>query len=425
MSTATLTEQTTASPAPRSFSTVKITDLKLGSTLRCPIYDARSDRNVLLVGSGAKLNRALLTRLSQRGISDVRIETSELEHVAPKAAAAARSGGTARKANGFASRSADALVWRPNSFINQVRALSDQTYDAERSKQFSEEIQHSVAQVDGLFGAISEHKVGSASTLSAVSAESLRRISEDLDLFVSLGLQNTFENYPSQHSFRMAMTALVIGTMMGLDRDELIELGIGCIIHDLGMMQVDPKIVDSTQRLSRIDFLEITKHPTRTFDMISSISEIPTSSRMVAYQVHERCDGSGYPRGRKACQIHPLAKIAAVADVFVALISFRPHRRGCQPYEAITKVLEEAHRGTLDSQAVRALLHAVSLFPIGSLVELSDGRWGTVIRGNGKEFARPVLEVDSKIIDLMTEANLRILRPLSKPPVVRTDEPSW
>jgi HD-GYP domain-containing protein (c-di-GMP phosphodiesterase class II) len=216
------------------------------------------------------------------------------------------------------------------------------------------------------------------------------------------------------------MLAMSIGTVLGLARQELIELALGCLIHDAGMLHVNPAYVNSQKPLGRSEFLEITKHPALTFDLVRQLPDVPAGARMVAYQMHERCNGTGYPRQRSANQIHPLAKIAAVADVFVALVSPRPHREGMLPYHAIEKVLQMASAGELDRDAVRGLIKTVSLFPIGSFVETSDGRIGRVLRANRELYARPTLELwypsepgRIEAVDLAHNDRLQIVRPLN------------
>src|SRR5690606_27821163 len=103
-------------------------------------------------------------------------------------------------------------------------------------------------------------------------------------------------------------------------------------------------------------------------------------------------DGSGYPRGRTAQKIHPLAKIAGVADTFTALVARRPYRPGMLPYHAMVQMLRDVGAGLYDGQIVRALLNTVSLFPIGSFVALNDGRVGRVLRSNGAFYDRPMVE---------------------------------
>ena len=143
--------------------------------------------------------------------------------------------------------------------------------------------------------------------------------------------------------------------------------------------------------------------------------------RMIFYQMHERCDGSGYPRGITGDKIHPLAKIAAVADAYVALVSPRPHRPAMLPYHAIVKMLADVKAGLYDSKVVRALLHTVSLFPIGSFVELNNSLVGKTIRANGDRYDRPILEVWNRthltaaprLVDLAEQTDLKVVKPLT------------
>lgn len=220
----------------------------------------------------------------------------------------------------------------------------------------------------------------------------------------------------------VCMLATAIGTHLRLDKKTLKELAIGCLIHDAGMLKIDHAVYESPRRLDRVTFLEITKHPILIFDMMLDMRAVSSRSAYVAYQMHERANGSGYPRRRESARIHFLSKVAAVADVYVGLVSPRPHRPPLLPYYAMEKMIRSAHRGAFDATVVRALLRTIALFPIGSYVELDDERVGRVIRANADAYDRPVLEVWKRgefqkqpaTLDLREEAGVKIVRPLSK-----------
>jgi hypothetical protein len=93
---------------------------------------------------------------------------------------------------------------------------------------------------------------------------------------------------------------------------------------------------------------------------------------------HERLDGTGYPAGLEGDQIPPLARLLAVCDVYTALASPRAHRPAMSPRSALTHTLAEAESGRLDLEAAGRLL-AISFYPVGSVVELSDGSLGIVV----------------------------------------------
>lgn len=193
------------------------------------------------------------------------------------------------------------------------------------------------------------------------------------------------------------------------------------MVHDAGMLHVDEKLYNSPDVLDPIAFLDITKHVVISTDLLfKKMERVPVGVRMVVYQMHERCDGSGYPRGWTAERIHPLAKISAVADAYVALVSPRPHRHAMLPYFAMEKMLEDVKTGLYDPTVVRALLHTISLFPIGSYCELNDGRVAKVFRSNGLAYDQPIVEawqrpnlsVEPMVVDL-TEEEVKVGKPLT------------
>ena len=151
---------------------------------------------------------------------------------------------------------------------------------------------------------------------------------------------------------------------------------------------------------------------------VATRNDISHGAKATAYQIHERLNGSGYPRKRQHPQIHLFARIGAVADTYLAMVSPRNGRIGMTPYDAVEKLLYATRIGLFDASVVRALLHAVSLFPVGSVVKLSDGRSARVSRSNRDHYDRPVVEVlsdnpsdDGQILDLAQEPSLAVVTP--------------
>jgi HD-GYP domain-containing protein (c-di-GMP phosphodiesterase class II) len=308
------------------------------------------------------------------------------------------------------------------SFSQQMRNREPNSYESRTVRRFVKNVETSFDCIEELFSSLHRQNLPRLEAIEPVTAAALADAAEDLDLFVSLGINPPDDSYPSRHGLHVAMLAMSIGADMGWDERTLIDLGIGCMIHDAGMLAVSNAPFALNRVLDPDEMREIVKHPLHTFELLEKqLDKVPARSRMVAYQTHERCNGDGYPRGRRSPQIHPLAKISAVADVFVALVSPRPHRPGMIPYYAIEHLLYGAQEGAFDPAVVRALLHTVSLFPLGSRVSLSDGRVGTVIRTNGRRYDRPIVEVPSAphshpsnaIVDLAKQTHLSIHRPLA------------
>ena len=128
-----------------------------------------------------------------------------------------------------------------------------------------------------------------------------------------------------------------------------------------------------------------------TLDCLEKVRGLSDLSLIVAYQIHERGDGSGYPRQRHRTTIHPLARLAAIADTYAAITAHRPHRTARGPYEAMEILLRETSRDRFDRQVMRSFLDCISLFPIGSQVRLSDGQFAKVLRANPGLHTKPAV----------------------------------
>lgn len=392
----------------------RLDDLRTGLTLRHPLYERQGQRSVLLLSAGTLLTPELLERLRDRSSGELLVDGREYQRIVRTAGSVPPS---------HADRSAG-----PN------HAAADRDDDVDRTAPYSAELDREVRahreaatrQLDDLFVRLAEGEPVAAEAAADISSGHLTRLAADRDLFAAIGIEPEQHGYPTSHSLQTAMLAAVIGAEQGLGPDLLREIGMGCLLHDAGMLLIDRAVPDTRRNLSPVEFVEIQKHPLRIHDRLLRVPDVPPAVRSVAYQMHERCDGSGYPRGIAARNIEPAAKCAAVADVYLALVSPRPHRPGLLPCRAMERILQEVKQGRLDSEAVRALLRALSLFPLGSYVHTSDGRVGRVLRSNGTAYLQPVVELwdpcgrdaSVDVVDLSApeSAELQIVGPLPDVP---------
>jgi HD-GYP domain-containing protein (c-di-GMP phosphodiesterase class II) len=418
------------------FKMVPVSTLRIGAVLASPIFD---QSNTKLLAASIPINETILDKLRELGVTTVAVDEADLARLT-----AFQPQGTAATAlpdrqnvrvdlENRISRQLDVLseleldlnaCRRGEPFAAQLQPREARSYDREGMTDLLVRHQSSIVQLDNVIDALAAGDEIDLDLVNTLSHDALMQAAQDMDLFVCLGITPAADSYPGRHSMHTAMLAMSIGAQLGLDQQTLTELGLGCLIHDAGMLRINEKSFQSRRVLSAGEFSEITKHPVRTFELLErNLDQVPASSRMVAYQMHERCDGSGYPRGKTSAQIHPLAKIAGVADAFTALVARRPHRPGMLPYHAIVKMLQDVSRGLYDSTIVRGLLNTISLFPIGSCVALSDGRVGKVIRTTAS-YDRPVLETWRRgdlhqppvVIDLTQpeHAELRVTQPLAQ-----------
>jgi HD-GYP domain-containing protein (c-di-GMP phosphodiesterase class II) len=296
----------------------------------------------------------------------------------------------------------------------RVTTRAGRRYDAASQEKLLESYQASTIKMRGVYDRLASGEGLDRRSLDELAETALSDVVSDIDLFSGLGGSPESGEYPVRHSVNTAMLALAVGVRTELDVQTLRELVIGCLVHDAGMMWLDRELYDHAGEVGRSAYLEITKHPILVFDALRNAGDIPKRSAFIAYQMHERCDGSGYPRRRTKEQIHFLSRIAAVADAYVALVSPRPHRPAMMPYYAMEKMLRDANRGLFDALAVRSLLRTMSLFPIGSYAELSDGRIARVLRASD-DYCRPTVEIGDEIINLLETPQFSVVRAVAAP----------
>ncbi|WP_166830984.1 HD-GYP domain-containing protein [Thalassoroseus pseudoceratinae] len=406
---------------PTVIQAVSVSDLRPGAKLPAAIYDARNP-SVLLLGSGMRLSPENLERLQSRGVTQVAIESRHLAEICAKPQStdpATDESAKSSKPDGpldlrkYANKPLKSLIKKPPR----------KAYSAKNVGEFQgNRTQHS-SQVRQVVKSASVTPSVSVTPLKSVTFDSMDMIINDVDIFVKLAIEPPADPSTNEHCLRTAQLAMAIATTLDHTVDEIQQLGMGCMISRVGMTQSGLQLVAEKRHLSSSDHVEIQKNPCRTFDLLQETPDMPMVARQVAYQMFERWDGSGYPRARAGSQIHPLACVAAVADVYVALSSPRPHRPAFTPYRAIEQLIADTRRGLFDPRAIRGLLQVVCLFPLGTYVELNDGSIGCVVRNNSEAYDRPVLELlcdpllrptSGQTLNLEEQTHLRVERVLSQ-----------
>ncbi|MEG9298846.1 HD-GYP domain-containing protein [Mangrovibacillus sp. Mu-81] len=260
--------------------------------------------------------------------------------------------------------------------------------------------QEAVAGIENVFSRINEAKMpqnlvvleDSAKQLKDIIAVVLREVKGNEDLLTVLTDIFTYDSYVFHHSFNVTLYTLSIGIELNLSPRQLEEIGIGAILHDVGKMLVSEEILMKPGRLTEEEFLEVKKHTEHGFEILRKLQSISLMVAHCAYQHHERLDGSGYPRGLKGEDIHPFAKIIAVADVFDAMTSNRVYREAMLPHEAL-EILYAGSGSLFDKNVIEAFRRSVAIYPNGMVVELNDGKKGIVTGQNKGLTDRPVIRV--------------------------------
>jgi HD-GYP domain-containing protein (c-di-GMP phosphodiesterase class II) len=390
---------------PDDFRRLPLSKLKPGQILKFPIH---ADDGMLLLADGSEITQRILDILQQRGYSTIlvhRLEPSAgvaLEPLGTLTVVPEAKPGAAIGIHNRATRQLDhelvgsvaAIKERVESpYIPDIPWLGTSPYSETLAREISQKHESSLTDLKGSVQGLLQASPSAQERIDGVVADYLKLLVEDIDLFASFASTPVPSHYPHRHSLHVAMLSLAMGVRAGLGEESLKNLGLGALLHDIGMLRIPRSIWASHLPISGAQQLTLMAHPIYSVEMVSNVESIPADAKYIAYQVHERVNGQGYPRRVPGDMIHPLAKIVNVADSYVALLSERPYRGGVQPYRAIESIIKGTRLGRHDAASVRLLLQTVSLYPVGSYVILSDGQLAKILRTNAVQYDRPVVRV--------------------------------
>lgn len=290
-----------------------------------------------------------------------------------------------------------------NVTIKGERAL-DQEIDKPPEEESLEEAtdviknQHIGKALDEL-STIFEHN-GEIQQLSQKAIEQVDDIADDILVDIGndstylgnqmIALQN-YDDYTYKHCLRVAMLSTGIANELHLSQGDIKEVILAALLHDIGKSNIDHEIIVKPGRLTDEEFDKIKQHPYIGYRILKQTGGYSANVLSGVLFHQEKFDGSGYPTGLAGKKIPLIARILTVADVFDALTSNRPYRRPWSVAET-----EEYMLGGcgvhFDFDVTAAFLRSFNPYPVGTMVSLSDGRHGVVVKNN-TNVLRPVVRI--------------------------------
>ncbi|TWH45390.1 HD-GYP domain-containing protein [Sporomusa sp. KB1] len=200
------------------------------------------------------------------------------------------------------------------------------------------------------------------------------------------------DGYTFGHSVNVCVLATLTGVQLGYDMINLKELALGALLHDAGKMLIPQEILLKPAPLTNAERKLMEQHSGLGFDILRKHSDIPLVSAHIAFQHHEKFDGTGYNRGLAGTNIHEYARIVAIADVYDALTSDRPYKEASLPHEAYEIMMSLANTH-FDPIILQTFLNQIALYPLGSIVQLNTGDIAVVTRVIPGLQTRPTVKV--------------------------------
>lgn len=355
---------------------VSVDKLREGMQLADDVYSTSATEYRLLYEKGRFLSYAMIETLRKCGIKTVNIVGKGIEGIS---------------ANTRGEKSAVRKYNRPERVINQniTHALTDLN-----------EI------FDGGLEGIKELSIASAQRVDSIADNIISDITGNSDFLANqmIALQN-YDDYTYKHCLRVAMLAAGVCEEIGLSEGETKEVVVAGLLHDIGKSNIDHDIIIKPGKLTETEFEEIKRHPLIGYNILKVGGHFSPNVLSGVLFHQEKFDGSGYPTGISGKKIPLVARILSICDVFDALTSNRPYRKPWSVAETEEYILGGS--GThFDLDVTKAFLRAYNPYPVGTLVSLSDGRHGSIVKNN-ENVLRPVVRImggtGGEEIDLMND----------------------
>lgn len=218
------------------------------------------------------------------------------------------------------------------------------------------------------------------------------KIVKDTQTFLRLSSIRDMDNYTYLHSIDVCIYSIIMGKSLGLDNKNLLKLGLGAILHDIGKGKIPAEILFKPGPLTEEEFDIMKSHTTYGYEIISGNPNLDSTTANIALQHHERWDGRGYPGHLREKGINIFARIVTICDIYDALTANRVYRGRILPHEAAEYIVN--NNGIISDPALtKYFVQNVAIYPVGATVLLSTGEIGKVSEIHSSAPLRPVINV--------------------------------
>ncbi|MFC1564410.1 HD-GYP domain-containing protein [candidate division KSB1 bacterium] len=243
----------------------------------------------------------------------------------------------------------------------------------------------------------------------------VKSIFRNKDALLSLTRLKSFDEYTFTHSVNVTVLSIALAGELGFEKEEIDVIGFGAMLHDVGKMKVPDAVLNKPGKLTPEERLEIQKHTVYAKEILEARGDISEKAIMMAYEHHEKADGTGYPNNKTTDIIQRESVVNAVADVYDALTSARVYKPGMPPPHALSFIKSRAE-SEFNPEFVDKFIETIGIYPVGSVVEFNSGQIGVVKEVNRDDLYKPY------VILVMNAKKQKIAEKLIEPGKYETND---
>ncbi len=245
------------------------------------------------------------------------------------------------------------------------------------------------------YDAVGAQPLHSAGVAGALAAKLLDGLKAEGDIAIRL-LSAPQGDRSAAHAVNVAVISMLIGRTFGFDDADMLDLGTGALVHDVGKIDLPERVRHVDERFTAAELNAYRDHVPRGVAQGQRMA-LSAGALSVLAQHHEHADGSGFPNKLVADTMSPAARIVAIVNRYDNLCNPTLQARALTPHEAVSMLFAQG-RGRFDAGVLNAFIRMMGVYPAGSLVQLTDERYAMVVGVNSSRPLKPrVLVHDPKV----------------------------
>lgn len=247
--------------------------------------------------------------------------------------------------------------------------------------------------LEDVFHAVSSGRNVDVAATREVSEKMVESVFRNESALPCVAKTRQAERHLITRALNVSTLMIAFAKFMGMQPEDIVNIAIGSLLHDVGMLKVDQDILKKAEKLTVREHEDVKMHVLYSYEIIfASAGEIQPALQMALLH-HERFDGAGYSHGVKGEAIPKTVRMLSIVDVFDAMTTTRAFGGTMNLSAANRKLVELAVAGQVDNTLVQWFIRCIGIYPVGTIVRLSTGKIGVVIQQNPQSLLKPVVNV--------------------------------
>jgi putative nucleotidyltransferase with HDIG domain len=217
-------------------------------------------------------------------------------------------------------------------------------------------------------------------------------VSQDRTSLMALTALKKYDNYTFTHMVNVSALAMAQARALKVEGALLREFGFAALMHDIGKVNTPLEVLNKPDKLTRDEFDIMKRHVVDGAHILRRTPEMPALAPIVAFEHHLKQDLSGYPEKIGSRKLNLCTMIVSIADVFDALRSTRPYRKGLAT-ERIRNIMGEQGNPAFNQALLKRFVNLMGLFPVGTLVRLNSDELAVVTAEHPSDPFRPQAKI--------------------------------